>query len=93
MERKIVLAIFAPALVALAMRIALFVLALPIFGIAFIEPSFQYDAEELAALIRAGEVVSFPTETVYGLGADGLNPEAVAKIFAAECKKTRTRRA
>lgn len=39
MERKIVLAIFAPALVALA---------LPIFGIAFIEPSFQYDAEELA---------------------------------------------
>ena len=47
MERKIVLAIFAPALVALAMRIALFVLALPIFGIAFIEPSFQYDAEEL----------------------------------------------
>ena len=48
MERKIVLAIFAPALVALAMRIALFVLALPIFGIAFIEPSFQYDAEELA---------------------------------------------
>ena len=50
MERKIVLAIFAPALVALAMRIALFVLALPIFGIAFIEPSFQYDAEELAGL-------------------------------------------
>ena len=45
MERKIVLAIFAPALVALAMRIALFILALPIFGIAFIEPSFQYDAE------------------------------------------------
>ena len=41
MERKIVLAIFAPALVALAMRIALFVLALPIFGIAFIEPSFK----------------------------------------------------
>ena len=37
-----------------------------------------------AALIRAGEVVSFPTETVYGLGADGLNPEAVAKIFAAK---------
>ena len=40
--------------------------------------------QQAAALIRAGEVVSFPTETVYGLGADGLNPEAVAKIFAAK---------
>ena len=48
MERKVVLAIFAPALVALVVRIALFILALPILGIAFIEPSFQYDAEELA---------------------------------------------
>ena len=35
-------------------------------------------------LIRQGEVVAFPTETVYGLGANGLNPEAVAKIFAAK---------
>ena len=34
-----------------------------------------------AALIRAGGVVAFPTETVYGLGADGLNPEACARIF------------
>ena len=34
--------------------------------------------QEAAELIRAGEVVSFPTETVYGLGADGLMPEAVA---------------
>jgi L-threonylcarbamoyladenylate synthase len=32
--------------------------------------------------VRAGEVVAFPTETVYGLGADAANPEAVAKIFA-----------
>ncbi len=39
---------------------------------------------EAAGLIAAGEVVAFPTETVYGLGADGLNPEAVAKIFAAK---------
>ena len=29
-----------------------------------------------------GELVGLPTETVYGLGANGLNPEAVAKIFA-----------
>ena len=37
-----------------------------------------------AELIRSGEVVAFPTETVYGLGANGLNPEAVQKIFAAK---------
>ena len=35
-------------------------------------------------LLRQGEVVAFPTETVYGLGADGLNGAAVAKIFAAK---------
>lgn len=34
-----------------------------------------------AAVIRAGGVVAFPTETVYGLGADGLNPEACARVF------------
>ena len=37
-----------------------------------------------AALIRRGELVALPTETVYGLGADGLNPAAVAKIFKAK---------
>ena len=36
------------------------------------------------ALLRAGELVAFPTETVYGLGADALNPSAVARIFAAK---------
>jgi len=35
-------------------------------------------------LLQAGELVAFPTETVYGLGADAANPEAVAKIFAAK---------
>ena len=39
---------------------------------------------EAAALIREGEVVAFPTETVYGLGANGLNGSAVRKIFAAK---------
>ena len=34
-----------------------------------------------AELIRRGELVAIPTETVYGLGADGLNEGAVAKIF------------
>lgn len=37
-----------------------------------------------AALIRKGENVVFPTETVYGLGANALNPEAVKKIFVAK---------
>lgn len=37
-----------------------------------------------AALLRAGELVAFPTETVYGLGADATSAEAVARIFAAK---------
>lgn len=41
-------------------------------------------AQKAAEIIRAGGLVALPTETVYGLGADGLNPEAVAKIFQAK---------
>lgn len=37
-----------------------------------------------AELLRAGALVAFPTETVYGLGADALNPDAVRRIFAAK---------
>ncbi len=37
-----------------------------------------------AALLRGGELVAFPTETVYGLGADAFNADAVAGIFAAK---------
>lgn len=40
--------------------------------------------KEAAALIRAGELVAFPTETVYGLGADALNASAASKIYAAK---------
>jgi L-threonylcarbamoyladenylate synthase len=42
------------------------------------------DLSRAAALLRAGELVAFPTETVYGLGADARNPLAIAKIFAAK---------
>ncbi len=42
------------------------------------------EIERAAAILRAGGLVAFPTETVYGLGADASNPEAVAKIFAAK---------
>jgi len=34
------------------------------------------------SLIRKGKIIAFPTETVYGLGADAFNPRAVARIFA-----------
>jgi len=34
--------------------------------------------------LQAGELVAMPTETVYGLGADASNPEAVARVFAAK---------
>lgn len=42
------------------------------------------DLEEAVRLLRAGELVAFPTETVYGLGADASNPQAVARVFAAK---------
>ena len=37
-----------------------------------------------ANLIKKGELVAIPTETVYGLGANGLDETAVAKIFVAK---------
>jgi L-threonylcarbamoyladenylate synthase len=39
---------------------------------------------EAARLLRAGELVAFPTETVYGLGADARNGRAVAAVFEAK---------
>ena len=45
------------------------------------ENDLAREIEEGAAAIRAGGVAAFPTETVYGLGADVFQPEAVKKIF------------
>ena len=42
------------------------------------------DPDEAAAYLRRGEVVAFPTETVFGLGADAFNANAVRKIFDAK---------
>lgn len=39
---------------------------------------------EAVAILRRGGLVAFPTETVYGLGADALNPEALGRIYAAK---------
>ena len=40
--------------------------------------------ERAAELIRAGRLVAFPTETVYGLGANALDAAAVERIFTAK---------
>ncbi|MFP3796845.1 MULTISPECIES: L-threonylcarbamoyladenylate synthase [Paraburkholderia] len=47
-------------------------------------PLSDADIEHAAALLDAGELVAFPTETVYGLGGDAASPEAVARIYAAK---------
>jgi L-threonylcarbamoyladenylate synthase len=40
------------------------------------------EIERAAQILRAGGLVAFPTETVYGLGADAANPQAVARLYA-----------
>jgi L-threonylcarbamoyladenylate synthase len=45
---------------------------------------FPSAAGEAAHVLRAGGLVAFPTETVYGLGADATNGEAVARLYAAK---------
>lgn len=49
-----------------------------------IRPADAEAIAEAAALLRTGRLVAFPTETVYGLGADATDGEAVARIFAAK---------
>lgn len=44
----------------------------------------EKDIQQAAEIIRQGGLVAFPTETVYGLGADALNPEAVGKVYVAK---------
>ena len=51
------------------------------------DPARGYREEDLnraAGILRSGGLVAFPTETVYGLGGDGLRPEASRKIYAAK---------
>ena len=49
-----------------------------------VHPVDARSLREAAARLRRGELVAFPTETVYGLGANALDAHAVAKIFAAK---------
>lgn len=44
----------------------------------------EQDIKRVAKLLRSGEIVAFPTETVYGVGADATNEAAVQKIFQAK---------
>ncbi len=44
----------------------------------------QSEIEAAVEALRAGELVAFPTETVYGLGANAQNPAALRKVFAAK---------
>ncbi|MGC3961966.1 MAG: L-threonylcarbamoyladenylate synthase [Rhodocyclaceae bacterium] len=49
-----------------------------------IRPPTPENIREAAAMLRAGQLVALPTETVYGLGADASNPEAATRVFAAK---------
>lgn len=46
--------------------------------------NFEESIERAGEIIKKGGLVAFPTETVYGLGADGMREEAAAKIYAAK---------
>ena len=47
----------------------------------------QVEIEAAVQALRDGELVAFPTETVYGLGANAQNPAAVRKIFEARAAR------
>ena len=51
-----------------------------------IVPAAPENIDQAAALICSGEVVAFPTETVYGLGADATDPRAVARVFEVKAR-------
>ena len=44
----------------------------------------EKEIKEAAEILSSGGLVAFPTETVYGLGANALDPEAVAKVYEAK---------
>lgn len=54
------------------------------FDTLFVNPSDKEGVKQAASFLSSGNVVAFPTETVYGLGADATNSEAVNKIFMAK---------
>ena len=59
-------------------------LRLAVDPMAIDSPASMASLQQAAELLRKGCTVAFPTETVYGLGANALDPRAVASIFAAK---------
>jgi len=53
-----------------------------------ISTSTQSDIEKAAKALLDGSLVAFPTETVYGLGADAANPEAVSRVYSVKGRPT-----
>ena len=51
-----------------------------------VEPATRSTIIRAADALRIGELVAFPTETVYGLGGDATNADAVARIFEMKCR-------
>ena len=47
-------------------------------------PATEKAIRQAAEALTRGDIVAFPTETVYGLGANALDARAVAKVFAAK---------
>ena len=48
----------------------------------------EHDFRRAVELLQAGELVAFPTETVYGLGGDATSDAAVARIYAAKERRS-----
>ncbi len=55
-------------------------MACPVFHVISMHPS-SWHLRKAARLLRNGEVIAYPTEAIYGLGCDPLNPEAVANLL------------
>jgi len=45
--------------------------------------------EEIAALLQRGGIIAYPTETIYGLGVDALNEEAIRRLFQVKARDAR----
>lgn len=46
------------------------------------QEDFKADIQEALATLRKGGIILYPTDTIWGIGADATNPEAVARIYA-----------
>ena len=66
-------------------------LVLPVDPANITDASSRASLGRAAQILRDGGTVAFPTETVYGLGANALNPQAIEKIFQAKQRPSWTR--